>query len=98
APQIRGKPVAVSGKFQWFSREISAEKAPNTECNRSGARTCQGARKGLQTLPEPPSTEASRDVVFGFLAGGLHEDLVGFAVFHEFAQIHVGRVVGAAGG
>src|SRR5690606_5230631 len=43
------------------------------------------------------SAEAARDVVFRFLAGGLDEDLVGLAVFHEFAQVHVGGVVGAAG-
>src|SRR3546814_2514666 len=44
------------------------------------------------------SAEAPGNVVFGFLAAGLDEDLVGFAEFHQLAQVHVGGVVGTARG
>src|SRR5664279_3269711 len=42
------------------------------------------------------SAEAAGDVILGFLALGLQEQLVRFAEFDQFAQIHVRREVGHA--
>src|SRR6218665_2877584 len=41
--------------------------------------------------------ETAGDVVFGFLALGLEEDLLGGAEFDHLAEVHVGGVVAAAG-
>ena len=48
-------------------------------------------------FPANHSTEPPGDVILGFLALWLDEDLIGHAKFNHFTDIHVGREIGDPG-
>src|SRR5690606_37850751 len=75
-----------------FCVQNAPTSRPACRSDDSGTEQCAG------TVLCPESSKPTSDVVFGFLAGRLDENLVRFAVFHQLAQVHIGGVIGAAGG
>ena len=71
-----------------------------TLCSQSRCATRLRYAPKTETIPELKKsclTEATSDVILGFAALWLDENLVCFTKFHQFAQVHIGGVIRTTG-